>query len=55
MIECKEQHEKAAHATEYASVIKGVCVAVVLMSVGLEINDLEWWVSMLALNIALNI
>ena len=34
-------------------IIKGICVAIVLAAFGLGIKESQWWVAMLALNVAL--
>ena len=33
------------------AIIKGVCVAVVLMCVGLTPHNIKWWLAMVAMNV----
>lgn len=36
-------------------IVKGVCVTVILSSVGLNFQQGEWWAAMVALNVAFNL
>jgi len=38
----------------WSAIIKGACVAVLLFALGKDVTEWQWWIAMLALNIALN-